>query len=66
MINNVIKYAHKDMAIIQQENVSKNVHNPKILLPIHQQNFVLQFVRLDLMQIIKQEHVYLQLIVQMI
>lgn len=66
MTDNVIKFVHKVMGIIRQENVLKNVHKRKILLPIHKQNFVLQCVRLDFMLTIKQEVVYLQLIVQMI
>lgn len=66
MIDNVIKYAHKALGIILHEDVSKNVHKHKILLLIHRQNCVLQFAHLDFMQTIKQEVVYLRLIVQMI
>ena len=66
MIDNVIQYAHKVMEIIQRENALKNAHKHKILLLIHKQNFVLQYVHLDSTPTIKQEAVYLQLIVQMI
>ncbi len=56
-IDNAMKYAHKDLVIILQGHVLINVHKVKIHLQTLKPHFVLQFVLLDITQIMIHAHV---------